>query len=210
MNLKLKDKNMKILMLYNARSGTNSIASYFMKQYPKYTYLNQPWSLYNAEPGIVQVPYLDCIKYENVFIKSEFSVLRIQSVDWKQIVNDFDKILLLARYDKREQAISTIIAQKNLSFLNKEKKKYYTSDISELEIQDAEKNFQQSEYQMKQWLEFGAQMFYYEDLFYGEGFEKLFEFLDLKYIQEDFDKILDSKNRYKSGELETKKTKTLI
>jgi hypothetical protein len=201
---------MKILMLYNARSGTNSIAEYFMKQNPEFTYFNQPWSLYNAEPGIVQVPYTDCIKYENVFIKSEFSTLRTQNVEWKEIVNDFDKILLLARRDKREQAISTIIAQKNLSFLNKEKKKYYTSDISELEIENVQKNIEQNEYQMKHWLEFGAQMFFYEDIFYGEGFEKLFEFLNLKHIQEDFDKILDSKNRYKIGEIETKKRKTLI
>jgi hypothetical protein len=63
---------------------------------------------------------------------------------------------------------------------------------------------------MQEYIEYGAQMFYYEDLFYSEGFEKLFQFLDLKYIQEDFDKILDSKNRYKAGELETKKTKSLI
>ena len=57
-------------MLYNARSGTNSIASYFMKQNPKYVYLNQPWSFYNAEDGIIRISYDKSIKYKNVFIKN--------------------------------------------------------------------------------------------------------------------------------------------
>jgi hypothetical protein len=201
---------MKILMLYNARSGTNSIAAYFMKQYPEYTYLNQPWSLYNAEPGIVQIPYDNCIEYENVFVKSEFSNLETHKIKKETLIKDFDKILLLARRDKREQAISAIIAQKNLSFLNKEKKKYFVDGLDETHIRSLQTAHADKEIQMQEYIEYGAQMFFYEDLFYGEGFGKLFEFLDLKYIQEDFDAILNSKNRYKSGELETKKTKTLI
>jgi hypothetical protein len=197
-------------MLYNARSGTNSIAAYFMKQYPEYTYLNQPWSLYNAEPGIVQVPYAECIIHENVFIKNEFSNLERYKIEKETLIKDFDKILLLARKDKREQAISSIIAQNNLSFLNKEKKKYFVDGLDETQIRNMQTAYAERELEMEEYIEHGAQMFFYEDLFYGEGFGKLFEFLDLKYIQEDFDAILNSKNRYKSGELETKKTKTLI
>jgi hypothetical protein len=201
---------MKILMLYNARSGTNSIASYFMKQNQSYIYFNQPWSFYAAEPGIVQVPYAECIKHKNVFIKNEFSNLETRKIEKKTLIKDFDKILLLARKDKREQAISCIIAQKNLSFLNKEKKKYFVDGLDETQIRNMQTAYAERELEMKEYLEHGAQMFYYEDLFYGEGFEKLFDFLGLKFIQEDFDEILDSKNRYKSGEIESKKVKTLI
>lgn len=201
---------MKILMLYNARSGTNSIAAYFMKQNPEYTYYNQPWSLYNAEPGIVQIPYSKSIEPENLFIKNEFSNLKTFKITKETILNDFDKIILLARRDKREQAISSIIAQKNLAYLNKEKKKYYIDGLDETQIRNLQTVIAENEIEMQTYLDHGAKMFYYEDLFYGEGFSELFQFLNLKHIQEDFDTILDSKNRYKAGEMESKQSKTLI
>ena len=64
---------MKILVLYTARSGTNHICDYFLRQNPNYKYFNQPFTTYQ-EDGIVRVSYEDCIKHDNVLIKSAVAI----------------------------------------------------------------------------------------------------------------------------------------
>lgn len=201
---------MKILILYSARSGTNSIAAYFMKQNPDYVYYNQPWSTYNAEPGMVYIPYEKSIEPERLLIKSEFSMLKGIKTEQAEILKTFDKVVLISRRNKREQVISNIIANTNQSYLDKEKKSYWVDGIDETDIKNLETFFIEKENEMLKWAETGVKLFYYEDLFYGEGFGDLFSFLNLKHIQEDYDMILDTKNRYKAGESKTKISKTLI
>jgi hypothetical protein len=202
---------MKILLLYNARSGTNSIGEYFMKQNPHFTYINQPWSFYNdAEEGITPKSYSESIKSENLFIKNEISNLKHKGINKETLIKDFDKIILLARKNKREQAVSAYVAQYSLSFTDNSKKNYYVDGLNEEWITQRMEWFSQYEIEMMEYIPFGAKMFFYEDLFYDNQWNELFEFLNLEYNEEHFKSILDSKHRYKVGEVYSKKSKTLF
>jgi hypothetical protein len=55
----------------------------------------------------------------------------------------------------------------------------------------------------------GGKQFYYEDLYYN-NFDEIFRFLEIKFIEEDFENILNIKNKYFLGEWESKKTPTII
>ena len=111
---------MKILILYLPRSGTNSITDYFLKQHPNYQYFNQPFTHYK-EPGIKKTKYEECIKYENVLVKSDINSFSLLKINKRKIINDFDKVLLISRKNKREQVISWIVAENNENFLDKTK-----------------------------------------------------------------------------------------
>ncbi len=199
---------MKILILYTPRSGTNSISSYFLKQNSNYEYFNQPFSEYD-DAGVRRASYSDCLKYENVLVKSDilnFTNLRIKK---DQLLNDFDKILLISRKDKREQAISFIIAAYRQNYLDNSKRSYFTGSIPEEEIEkmiDFEENWH---FNLEKYMDIKIPLFYYEDLYYG-SFNDLFKFLGVEYIEEDFINILDIKNRYKIKDLENKKINTLV
>jgi hypothetical protein len=99
---------MKILVLYTARSGTNHICDYFLRQNPDYKYFNQPFTSYR-EDGIVKVPYKECIKHDNVLIKSAISNFESLNISKEQVLSEFDKVVLLSRKNKREQEIEYII-----------------------------------------------------------------------------------------------------
>ena len=199
---------MKILILYTPRSGTNSIVEYFLKQNPNYKYFNQPFTLYE-EPGIEKIPYEECIKYENVLVKSDINNFSKLKINKQKIINDFDKVLLISRKNKREQAISFIFAKKNKNFLDKTKRKYYLDGISEKMIKQQEDmfiSFEKTLHELKNPL---FRFFYYEDLFYGD-FSELFNYLNLNHIDEDFKNILDKRNKYNIGYHNSKTNKTII
>ncbi len=199
---------MKILLLYSPRSGTNSIGDYFMKQNPNYIYYNQPFSLY-SEGSIKKVSYQECISNSNVFIKSEVTNFVNLKITKEQLVKDFDKILTISRRDKKNQSISFILAQKNTNFLNKTKRKYYLEDISEETFKRIETYLNECDTLLEDFKDITSSHFLYEDLFYGD-ISKLFNYLELEYIEKDFNEILDSSNKYKHGEIPSKKNKTLI
>lgn len=188
---------MKILILYAPRSGTNSIAEYFIKQNPNYKYFNQPFSPY-VEGEIKKVPYKECIKYDNILIKSEINCFKLLKINKQKIINDFDKVLLISRKNKREQAISFMVAKNNKNFLDKTKRKYNLDGIDESIIENCEnacKRFENMLYEFKDPL---FRFFYYEDLFYG-NFNELFDYLNIKYIEDDFENILNKNNKYNIG-----------
>lgn len=198
---------MKILVLYTARSGTNHICDYFLKQNPDYKYFNQPFTSYR-EDGIVKVPYKECIKYDNVLIKSAISNFEQLNVNKEQVLSEFDKVVLLSRKNKKEQAISYIIAGNAKNFLGKNKRSYYVEGIDDgtLSIIEEFKVIQHSK--LLNFMDSSFRFFYYEDLYYGD-FSALFEYLDIKFIQKDFDDILDIKNKYRYKDLLSKTVKTL-
>ncbi len=190
------------------RSGTNSIADYFLKQHPNYEYFNQPFINYK-ESGFKKIRYDECIKYENVLVKSDINYFSKLKINKQKIINDFDKVLLISRKNKRNQAISLIVAENNKNFLDKTKRKYYLDGISEEMIKEMEDMFVYWEnilFELKDPL---FRFFYYEDLFYGD-FSELFNYLNIKHIDEDFNNILDKNNKYNIGYHDTKKSKTLI
>lgn len=201
---------MKILILYSARSGTNSICDYFLKQNPNYTYFNQPWSLYQEDDIVKKVKYEDCIKYDNVLIKSEVTTFKnFINKEYKQLLSDFDIVLLMNRRNKKEQAISYIFAKSNKNFLSKDKRKYFIDSITDFQKQDAELYINNADVILNELHLYGCKQFYYEDLYYG-SFDEIFELLGIKHIDLDFQTILDKKNRYFTEELKAKKIKSII
>ena len=198
---------MKILVLYTARSGTNHICDYFLRQNPNYKYFNQPFTTYQ-EDGIVRVSYKDCIKYDNVLVKSAVAIFEKLNISKEQVLLDFDKVLLISRKDKKEQAISYIIASNTKNFLDKNKRGYYVEGIDEEFLNEIEELKIKQHNRLLSFVDSYSRFFYYEELYYGD-FSELFEYLDIKFIQKDFDDILDIKNKYRREDLRSKATKTL-
>ena len=188
---------MKILILYAPRSGTNSIAEYFIKQNPNYKYFNQPFSPY-VEGEIKKVPYKECIKYDNILIKSEINCFKLLKINKQKIINDFDKVLLISRKNKIEQSISFMIAKNNKNFLDKTKRKYNFAEVDKEIIEEGEEAFKRFENMLYEFKDISFRFFYYEDLFYG-NFNELFDYLNIKYVKDDFENILNRNNKYNIG-----------
>jgi len=199
---------MKILILYTPRSGTNSIASYFLKQNTNYEYFNQPFSQYEEE-GIRHATYKQCLKYDNVLVKSDISNFVRLNISVEQLLLDFDKVVLISRKNKKEQSISLIIATTRHNFLDKSKRPYFTGGINDDTIENVIKQFEGWQIMLEKYSDINIPLFYYEDLYY-DNFSKLFEFLEIKYLEEDYKNILDIKNKYKTKDLEKKEIKTLV
>lgn len=198
---------MKILILYTARSGTNHICDYFLKQNPDYKYFNQPFANYK-EDGIVKASYDECIKYDNVIVKSVITNFEKLNISKEQVLIDFDKVLLISRKDKSAQALSFIIATNSKNFLDKRKRNYYV-DIADDETLTKIKEYKIEHHnKLMQFMDNSFRFFYYEDLYYGD-FSELFDYLNIKFIQNDFDNILDVKNKYRNKDLLSKTQKTL-
>jgi hypothetical protein len=199
---------MKVLVLYTARSGTNHICDYFLRQNLDYKYFNQPFALYQ-EDGIVKAPYKECIKYDNVLIKSEISYFQELNVSKEQILLEFDKVLLLSRKNKKDQAISYVIAGNAKNFLSKNKRNYYVEGIDDRTLSAVEEFKVEQHSKLLSFMDNSFRFFYYEDLYYGD-FSELFEYLNIKFIQKDFNDILDIRNKYRHKDLSSKIIKTLI
>jgi hypothetical protein len=200
---------MRILLLYTPRSGTNSLCKYFLKQNPNYEYINQPWAEYQ-EGEIKFVPYEQCVKHQNVLIKSEISNLDKLNISVEKLHRDFDKIFMMSRKNKKEQSISFIIAANSMSFLNTTKKKYFVKGIREESINSLINEFNKNELMFEKYKKNNSIFIYYEELYYEKKFDIIFDFLNLNYIHIDFENILDSKHKYFSGEFDSKTKKTLM
>jgi hypothetical protein len=200
---------MKILILYTPRSGTNSIASYFLKQNPNYEYFNQPFTQY-MEPGIRHSTYSNIIKYDNVLVKSDILSFSQLVINKDKLISDFDKVLLISRKDKREQSISFMIAATHNNYLDNSKRSYFTGGIDENELEKQVKVLENCQNDLEEkYLDAKIPLFYYEDLFYGD-FSELFEYLGIEHKEEHFNEILDIKNKYKTKGLEKKKINTFL
>lgn len=198
---------MKVLVLYTPRSGTNHICDYFLRQNPNYKYFNQPFTLYR-ENGIVRASYKECIKHGNVLIKSDIASFEELNVSKERVLLDFDKVLLLSRKNKKEQAISFIIAKNARNFLSKDKRNYYVEGINSDSLSITEEFKVELHSKLLNFMDSSFRFFYYEDLYYSD-FSELFEYLGIRFIQEDFDDLLDTKNRYRHKDLPSKTVKTL-
>jgi hypothetical protein len=198
---------MKILILYTPRSGTNSIASYFLKQNPNYEYFNQPFTLY-LENGIRYALYSECIKHHNVLVKSEISNFLNLNIGIEQLLLDFDKVVLISRKNKRDQSISLILADSSGNFLDNTKRDYYVEGLIDSTIDNTIERLTNNHDKLLNFTHNSFRFFYYEDLFYGD-FSELFKYLEIEHIQGDFDEILDMKNKYRSRDLPSKTIKTL-
>ena len=200
---------MRILLLYTPRCGTNSLCKYFLKQNTNYVYFNQPWSKYQ-EGEIKHASYDECIIHENVLVKSQIENLHRLEIPKNKLHSDFDKIIMMSRFNKKEQAISFITASNLSNFLDTTPRKYFIKDIDEDYINMIIEEFNKADLLFDEYKKDDSIILYYEDLFYKKDFKDIFDFLNLKYIQEDFDNILDLKNKYFNGEYDLKKTKSLL
>lgn len=201
---------MKILLLYTPRSGTNSLCKYFLKQYPNYIYFNQPWSNYKVEEEIRYCPYEDCIKYDDVLIKSEIQNFFMLEIPKEKVFTDFDKVLIMNRKNKKEQAISFIIANKSSNFLGTKNRKYFIDTIDENRITEVINQFNKSELLFDNFNNDKTMYLSYEDIYHEKKIDTLFDYLNLSYIEKDYQDILDSKNRYFTGKYETKTKKSIL
>ena len=117
--------------------------------------------------------------------------------------------MLISRKNKKEQSISFIIATTRHNFLDKSKRPYFTGGINDDTIENVIKQFEGWQIMLEKYSDINIPLFYYEDLYY-DNFSKLFGFLEIKYLEEDYKNILDIKNKYKTKDLEKKETKTLV
>jgi hypothetical protein len=199
---------MKILLLYTPRSGSTSILKYFQKVKPEYECYNEPWfefmqsNVYNKK-----ITYLDLCNEDNIFVKSAYATL---PVELETTLNDFDKIIILLRKNKKEQVESCILAHNELSFLNYKPRKYSTFTITDNELKKISERY---DFLNESLLNFSKvnklPVFYYEDLYY-DSFTPLFEELGIEYNEECYSEFLDVTNKYRVGDLEEKQTNTLI
>jgi hypothetical protein len=200
---------MKTLLLYTPRSGTNSICKYFLNQYPNFTYFNQPWSNYKNE-DIKFIPYEDCITHNNLLVKSEIQNFHKLGISKEKLYSDFDKVMIMNRKNKREQSISLIIATQSSNFLNSNKRKYFTKSLNDDMIESTITNLVKSETLFENYRTNETMSLSYEDIYYEKKIDNLFDFLNLRFVPEDFDKFIDIKNKYSDGEYNSKIKKTLL
>jgi hypothetical protein len=88
--------------------------------------------------------------------------------------------------------------QNNNNFLDKTKKKYNFDEMNKEIIEEGVNVFKKFENMLCEFKDSDFRFFYYEDLFY-ENFHELFNYLNIKYIKDDFENILNKSNKYNIG-----------
>jgi len=204
---------MKIALIYTARSGSSSIFKYFEKIKPEYKCYNEPWfwwtklNRYKEE----NTDYKTLLLNNNLFIKSTLSSL---PVSLETIIKDFDKVIFLMRKNFKEQLESTILVNKERTYLNHKKRKYKLYSITNAEIEEYTKLINGNIDKINDTaLKYNLPIFYYEDLYF-DSFDSIFKELELNYDSEIFTEFLDKTNKYRIGDLldapETKSENTII
>ena len=199
---------MKILLLYTPRAGSTSILKYFEKIKTEYECFNEPWfdwMIENVHKN--KNEYSDLITKENIFVKSAYKTLPV-SLD--TLLTDFDKIVILLRKNQKEQVESSILVHKEATFLNSIPRNYNVYNIMDDEFQ---KTYDRYSFLNETLFNFGTlnnlPIFYYEDLYYGD-FNPLFNELEIEYNELYYKEFLDTTNKYRIGDIISKKTNTLI
>lgn len=200
---------MRILMLYTPRCGSTSILRYYQKINPSYTIINQPWSPLVSELELKNtIPYSDIISNDNVFVKSAIGLFFYKQIPYENIKRDFDKVLILSRRNQKEQAESLSHASKHNSFL--ESSKYLIDEELDFFIPTMNEVLLDEKSKIKELQDnLDTKTFYYEDLYY-HSFDELFDYLEIKYIEEYFTEFLDIKNKYRINDNNVKKSKSLL
>lgn len=199
---------MKILLIYTARTGSTSIFNYFQKMKLEYECYNEPWFAWmiNFVYEGKKIDYNDIIKKKNIFIKCTFKNLPT-TID--NLVKDFDKIIILLRKNTKEQSESSILVNKERSYLDMSPRKYRTYNITDFELNDTISLYLDLNSKLKSISEeYQIPLFYYEDLYYND-FTPLFNELGLEYNSEYFKEHLDVSNKYRIGDLTKKDIKLL-
>lgn len=199
---------MKILLLYTPRSGSTAILKYFEKIKTEYECFNEPWFEWMVENVHKNKnEYVDLITKQNIFVKSAYKTLPV-SLD--TLLTDFDKIVILLRKNQKEQVESSILVHKEESFLNNTPRNYNLYSIADDEFQ---KTYDRYSFLNETLFNFGTlnnlPIFYYEDLYYG-NFNPLFNEFEIEYNELYYKEFLDTTNKYRIGDIITKKTNSLI
>ena len=199
---------MKILLLYTPRSGSTAILKYFEKIKTEYKCFNEPWFEWMVENVHKNKnEYVDLITKQNIFVKSAYKTLPV-SLD--TLLTDFDKIVILLRKNQKEQVESSILVHKEESFLNNTPRNYNLYSIADDEFQ---KTYDRYSFLNETLFNFGTlnnlPIFYYEDLYYG-NFNLLFNELEIEYNDLYYKEFLDTTNKYRIGDIISKKTNSLI
>ena len=199
---------MKILLLYTPRCGSTSILKYFEKIKTEYECFNEPWFEWMVENiHKNKNEYVDLITKQNIFVKSAYKTLPV-SLD--TLLTDFNKIVILLRKNQKEQVESSILVHKEESFLNNTPRNYNLYNITDDEFQTT---YDRYSFLNETLFNFGTlnnlPIFYYEDLYYGD-FQPLFDELELEYNNLYYKEFLDTTNKYRIGDIISKKTNTLI
>jgi hypothetical protein len=199
---------MKILLLYTPRSGSTSILKYFEKIKTEYECFNEPWFGWMVENVHKnENEYSDLITKENIFVKSAYKTL---PVSLNILLNDFDKIVILLRKNQKEQVESSIIVHKEESFLNIVPRNYNLYNITDDEFQTTYDRYSFLNETLNNFATLNnLPIFYYEDLYYG-NFNSLFNELEIEYNELYYKEFLDTTNKYRIGDIVTKKTNSLI
>lgn len=199
---------MKILLLYAPRCGSTSILKYFEKSKPEYECFNEPWYDWMVEHHHKrEYTYEELANKENVFIKSSY---RTFPVPFEKALEDFDKVIILLRKDKKKQLESYILTHKQGAFLDYSRKKYWIDSITEDEKLYFGNLYEEG---IKKLLNFSSQykvpVYWYEDLYFG-SFNPFFKELNLSYNQAYYEEFLDISKKYRIEDVFNKNIPSLI
>jgi hypothetical protein len=198
----------KILLLYAPRCGSTSILKYFEKSKPEYECFNEPWYEWMIQHHHKErYTYEELVSKENIFIKSSY---RTFPVPFEKALEDFDKVVILLRKDRKKQLESYILTHKQAAFLNYSRRKYWVDSITEREWAYFKEIYEEA---INKLLDFSSQhripVYWYEDLYFN-SFDNFFKELDLKYDREYYEEFLDISKKYRIEDVFNKKITSLI
>ena len=199
---------MKILLLYAPRCGSTSILKYFEKSKVEYKCFNEPWYEWMVENHHKErYVYEELISKENIFVKSSY---RTFPLPFEKALEDFDKVLILLRKDRKRQLESYIVTHKQRAFLDYSRRGYWVDSITEEEWSYFTKSYEEG---INRLLDFSSKhrvpIYWYEDLYF-DSFDPLFKELDLEYNQGYYEEFLSTSKKYRIEDVYNKKTASLI
>lgn len=208
---------MKILLLYTPRSGSTSIMRYFEKVKTEYRIFNQPWSSWK---GTKNYPLNHFSGMDKLFVKNtidwvmdndkENKKLKSNSVpSIEEVLNFFDKVVVLSRKDIIQQSISLYFSSENDSYLETYNRLYNLESIDQKRLKEIQSNLTKDNDSINELINLGVSHYYYEDLYY-KSFTEIFETMNLEFHKEYFDRYLNVEKKYKKGEVINKVVKTFI
>lgn len=197
---------MRIAILTSARSGSTSLYQIIQKQLllKKYYCISEPFNRWWRGPAGLNTYDIDYFKdKQDVFIKTFVSsgqkpatFTNDEHGYWKWFFDYFEKVIILDRKDKQLQSESVTYHLKKADPYSWQKRQYYElGNISQEDIKKSKEVLFRDSRMMHYFANKGYPLFYFEDLFIEknrEKAEKLFEYLELPLIEEDYEEFIKS------------------
>lgn len=231
---------MKILLLYTPRSGSTSILNYYKDLNPTHKTSNFPFRFKkfagSRNLNYNEVESLEALtKYNNLFVKNEISIILRNYGKLKEdfrnnyVLGDFtncptledlelvfDKIVILTRRNLNDQAESILYASRATDETSENlfhTKINYQTSSDEFDMKKLNRIMYKSELSnevIENNLRSKYSIYYYEDLYINGNFGNFFKELEIEYKQDLFNRHLNSNNKYRLLNSNTKNRSSII